>query len=218
MSPSARQLVRPGEHVRIHRKGYRRWEGLFTVIRTMQRSVWVTDGNKVKFFPVTAVLPVQSSPRDDGHVWLFRNFISDEKGNVSWMEFVEEFNSSTNCILLTTEEVPPYRGSCSSAYMHRVRRRGVEMANFELGLPPDCQKGPPSEREVLRGQLMRLMKNIGTNSERYKALLVVQGHRDSETSALPHDSATLRNALLRNMLSVASTSLLNVWSFDINKA
>lgn len=76
----------------------------------------------------------------------------------------------------------------------------------------------PAKSNLLGGLIIRCIKNVGKPSEKYKARFVVQGHRDSEKKLLIHDTATLRQASLPIILSVASAFTLDAWSLDITQA
>lgn len=54
---AARLLVLLGHLDRIYRTASRIWEGPFTVSRIIRKALWVTDGTKVKPFPISMDLP-----------------------------------------------------------------------------------------------------------------------------------------------------------------
>lgn len=62
------------------------------------------------------------------------------------------------------------------------------------------------------------IKNPGTVAAQYKAIYVVQGHRDKEKHMFVHTCATLRHQSLRLILSIAATFSLDVWMRDITQA
>ena len=64
LPPATRYLVKPGDYVRVYRESSKKWEGPFKVKRVSSKLVSVTDGNKVKTFSITAVLPIPSNEYD----------------------------------------------------------------------------------------------------------------------------------------------------------
>lgn len=58
LPPATKYLILPRDLVIVFRAKTKRWEGLFTVIRTSKKIISRKDGAKVKPFNISAVLPI----------------------------------------------------------------------------------------------------------------------------------------------------------------
>lgn len=62
--------------------------------------------------------------------------------------------------------------------------------------------------------MIRSVKNICTPSEKCESRFVKHAHRDGDKSLLLHDSATLRQPSVRNILSLTPVYHLGTWSLE----
>lgn len=64
LPPATKYLIKPGDQVRVYQEIPKRWDGPFTVTKISDKIVSVTDGNVVKEFNITSMLPIPPSTTD----------------------------------------------------------------------------------------------------------------------------------------------------------
>lgn len=80
--------------------------------------------------------------------------------------------------------------------INKLMKRGV----FDIVLREEL----PKNANILGGRFVLAIKDPNTKEERYKARLVVQGHRDRHKPYLVHASPNLKQDTVRMIISLAS--------------
>lgn len=156
----------------------------------------------MKDFPVAAVLPVPSDIGYEDYSRLLSGVIRDATTSSIKIKSVDEF-TSRNSRAADTACVAPVQEELDGFFSRDVFRL-VQKSSL------------PAKPNLPGGRIIRCVKNVGTSSEKYKARIVVQGHRDVEIFLLIYDSATLRQSSLSVILSIASSFHLPFWPLGIN--
>lgn len=76
----------------------------------------------------------------------------------------------------------------------------------------------PENANILKARFVLAIKHIETNEPRYKARVVIQGHRDVDKHQTIHTSITLHPSSVRMLCQAAMQFNWNIWCTDINQA
>lgn len=78
--------------------------------------------------------------------------------------------------------------------------------------------GIKNKTNMMDGRFDLSIKNTETDKETYKAIFVVQGHRDKEKDMLVHNLNRIRHRSVRILVAIAATFKLRIWTQDVNQA
>ncbi len=62
------------------------------------------------------------------------------------------------------------------------------------------------------------IKDVETNTPKFKARFVAHGNRDAEKNRLVHDSTAARQSSVKLLVALASVMGVDVWTDDISQA
>lgn len=198
LPPSTHYIIKPGQSVRVYREASKAWDGPFSVTKVEGKLITVTDGQKVKTFNVCQVLPNQTEPNDPH----------------TQRELQRIFDNAIFMTEVIEKSDPRYKSeACREAIVSEIQ--GLERRNV---FKPVHATQIPAGSNVLGCRFLVVIKNKGTTTERYKARLVVLGHRDREKDYLIHAAVPVRMRSVRTTFCVCLWENWNMWLEDTNQA
>ena len=206
LPPATKYLIKPGDDVRVYRERSKRWNGPFKVTKVSDKIISVTDGEKVKQFNITSVLPMKPRANDT-------DLTRDMSGIERYYLITQDESQYPSEILNKSD--PRY--TCPSS-LNAIKQEieGLLARNaFEFTKLDKI----PKNANILGGRFILAIKQPGTTNERYKARFVVQGHKDREKEYIVHTSRTIRHKNIRIMLTItASLDEYTIWLQDVTQA
>jgi len=166
LPPATKYLIKPGDQVRVYRELSKRWDGPFTVTKVSNKIISVTDGNTVKEFNITSILPIPPSTNDQDLLHDMNTLAT--AGNL--INYTYDIHATE--ILLKSD--PRYHNQKSQDAISTEISGLLQRKAFAFVQESDI----PENANVLGGRMIMAIKNPDTELERYKARFVVQGHKD----------------------------------------
>lgn len=148
--------------------------------------MWVTYGTRVKGFTISEILPVSSRERDDDYGHLLSNVILADTGGTRSINIVP-YGLCAFWKECSTSDVIVSQPDCIDAVKDEldglIKRQLLKIVE---------KRQLPSNGMVMGGRIISSVKNEGTGAAKFKARLVLPGHRDPEKALFLHDSCTKR--------------------------
>lgn len=202
LPPAVHYDISPGDLVLVHREKTKKWVGPYKVHRVEDKRAFITDGKFCRPFSVTQLLPYTAHRRDLELQRLLKGL--SELQSAPDIAFTDVFYPSdpraktAQCCESIAGEI---KGLMERGVFKRVKRKD---------LPPDAN--------VISTRMVLAVKDVGTESEKFKARLAAHGHKDREKEGRVHNSPTIRPISLRLLLSTAAIKRFKLWATDIIQA
>lgn len=204
LPPSTRYHLAPGDKVRVFRERSQRWEGPFTITKTREKEVWVTDGAKEKHFNRSQVIP---DPKDTGDRELRRllaGFTSLKSGPPPGIMLTEVLHPAD-----PRAKEKPFDSARAKEICGLFKRNAFKVV---------CRDEAGDDANILGGRFVLSIKNTETDEPDFKARFVVQGHTDSEKNMLINSASNVRHVSIRLLVAIAAIFGFRLWTQDVAQA
>jgi hypothetical protein len=178
------------------------WQGRYSILEINEEQVFIDNDGKRIQHSISQVKPYTENPGDSIMNMLYYSF---------------KLFQNALCVGLTECLHPSDPRGLSEKFIaaKKFEIKGlIDKGTWRIVKKQDI----PKDANNLHGRFVLTIKNIGTESETYKARYVVQGHRDKEKGYLVHNSTTVRQNSVRLILSTAATFGFCIWSQDVRQA
>ena len=125
---------------------------------------------------------------------------------------------SSDAAILLNQVIEPTDQRADSEEFDKAKRKevsGLEKRNTWRTVRKDSL---PLRPNILGGQFVLSLKNVGTDCELPKARYVAQGHRVLDKPFMVHNITTLRQSSTRIIVSVAAIKSFRLFSHDMTQA
>ena len=204
LSPATKYLVEPGVRVLVCRGKTKSYEGPFTVTKICDKEVHLKVKDVEKHFNISQILP---EPKQQGDLELTRI-----------LSGMEQFQSEPPPGVYIIEVLHPADRRSRTGIFDAAKAKELEGLVQKGVNKVLCKEDIPEGANVLCGQFVLAIKDIGTEQEVYKARFVVKGHTDAEKNILVHNSTNLRQSSIRTLIAIAAVFGFSLWSKDVSQA
>lgn len=204
LPPSTRYHLSPGDQVRVYRERSSRWEGPFTITKTREKEVWVTDGNREQHFNRCQVIPDPDDASDKELRRLLSGF--------------ENLKSGPPPGILLTEVLHPADPRSKGEHFDEARAKEVCGLLKRKAFKVVCKDEVANDANILGGRFVLAIKNAETEEPLFKARFVVQGHTDAEKNMLVNAATNVKHVSVRLLIAMAAVFGFRVWTQDVAQA
>ena len=193
------EFVSEGMLVLVYRKNLKYWDGPYELIGIVGKTVYIKDthGNS-RPFPSTNVKKYYVS----NDVCPDENESSGNNVYVNITETIEPWE-------VTQQVLEDFKGAIKDE-IDGLFGEGTFEKTAESEISDDAN--------IMGSRFVLTIKNIGTETERKKARLVAQGHKDNKKDVIVNDCPTLMKFSFRLILFLTSLYSLKLCSRDVRQA
>lgn len=175
----------PGDDLLVFRENFG-WKGPYTYVSNDGKVVKVLDHNgREHHFHATQVKPYNAHTRAPVHCLL----------NPEPPSYDANTYSATHITVVIDNPYDERFDEAKKREVHGILTKG----GFEIVKPQDV----PRNANIISNRYVLAIKDPGTDSERLKARLILQGHRDQERNNIANDAPVLMRYSIRIIISLS---------------
>lgn len=223
--PSADYVITAGDNVRVFRETDKRFLGPYKVVAVEGKQVFINRDGKRLQHSIDQLVPECIFSGDDALQTIQTRLSKfDETGNPLLQQVTQTGDkgkggdSTDTPRILITEVLTPRDVRGDSSEFTAAKKREIEglisRGTWKLVLRDDV----PKNANILGGRFVLTIKDAETDKPIFKAIYVVQGHRDKEKNFLVHDAQTMRQSSIRMVIALAAVFEFPIWSHDVSQA